>query len=307
MMRTMLAVLIVVMLVATASAYDPMYSYRNAGTHAAGSFGLAGRWVYTTATGFYDEDGNKEEMGGAGWTEKDTWQSITFDGYYAIGEKWELGLFVPYTFLTYSYEDARAHDPESASGIGDLWFYTKYRFTDAPIWTAQFGWKFNTGAAPVAAPWGLWYDKDGNPPIGSGQMDLDISLWFGLPSESGRFDAALGYRYRMAGDLDVVGFRTATVEYDPGDEIHFFLAYEYFLNEAWALGLASDGFFGQDLKFDSVTVDDPTSAVNAVYLNPYFDYDMMNGWSLAAGFSYPIMGQNIHAGWGFDAAVGWNW
>jgi hypothetical protein len=308
MMRVVLAVLIAFMLVATASAYDPMYSYRNAGTAPAGSFGLAGRWVYLAATDYYDDEGNKEKMEGFGYEEKDTWQSITFDAYYATMDQWTAGVFIPYTFLTYNYTDAR-DDSEDASGIGDIWLYTKYRFTDAPMWTGQFGWKINTGAAPVY--WGpsgwLWYDEDDNPAIGSGQMDLDLSLWFGLPSESGRFDAALGYRYRMEGELDAMVSRQEKIKYDPGDEIHYYLNYVYFLNEAWSLGLASDGYFGQDDKLAGETWDDPTTARNAVYLDPYVGHNMMNGWSLGAGFHYPIMGQNIHASWGFDAYVGWNW
>ncbi len=297
MVRTIFAVMLIALFAASASAYDFLYSGDTAMTHDAGSFGVKGTFLYMMANSYYDADGEKQDYEDDG---SFTGMWIPIDIYYSIMDQLELGVQAKFLSNKYTWSsESRGDEEATGSGLGDTWVWVKYMFMPEPMFTARVGAKIATGEDEP---------DEGDIPTGEGQMDIDGAIMFGMPAGPGQFDAAVGYRYRMSREVEYT--IRETYDYKPGNEIHFYAAYTYFLNDAMNLRLGADGYFGSDDEVDwgttsrdFETVDD--SASNAVYVNPGFDYMMENGVAFGADFHYPLMGTNVEADWGFGICVGW--
>jgi hypothetical protein len=292
MKRIMLSLMVLAMVASSASAYDFLYTRDTAMTHEAGTFGIDGTFIWFTANSFFDESGDSQDFPTDATR---TIIAIPVNFYYAISDQFEVGVQPKFLMPKEEWPIGREVMEFSASGIGDTWIDAKYMFMPEPLLTARLGVKVATGDDEPA---------DDEIATGDGQMDIDGALLFGAPAGPGMFDGALGYRHRLARSEEV---GRATYDYTPGSEIHFMAGYTYFLNDYMNLRLAADGFFGGDADVElgsRETVED--SAVNAVYINPAIEYMMENGVMLGADFHYPLMGQNLHADWGFDIFLGWS-
>lgn len=295
MMRIILAVVLVIALAMSAGAYDILYSNDTAATHDAGAFGIDVSFLYFMSTGGYDADGESYDWDSdnADITYSGMWFPI--DIYYAVTDGFELG--VTPIFMMDKVAMLDSDDDLSGTGIGDTWIWAKYGFMPDPILTARVGFKLATGNDEPD------YDELA---LGSGQMDIDGALLFGVPAGPGSFDAALGYRYRMAQTVE----DARSYDYKPGSEFHFFAGYTYFLSDVMSLRVGTDGYFGGEAELDAgetrefEAIED--SASNVVYINPGFDYIMDNGIALGFDMHYPLMGTNIvNAAWGLGLSVGW--
>jgi len=285
MIRSILAVSLVIALAMSAGAYDELYSNDTAATHYAGDFGIDVSFLYFTANSGYDADGESYDFAdGVEYT--GMWFPV--DIYYGVTDGFELGV-TPIFKMDKATQPAS--DPElSGTGIGDTWIWAKYGFLPDPMLTARVGFKLATGVNEEDA------DLD-ELALGSGQMDIDGALLFGVPAGPGSFDVALGYRYRLAQKI-------SEIDHKPGSEFRFFGGYTYFLGDAMNLRLGADGFFGGDPTVDGDAIPDVTGST-AVYINPGFDYIMDNGVVLGFDMHYPLMGANIDAAWGLGLSVGW--
>jgi len=299
MTRTMLAVVLVIALAMSASAfdmrtYDALYTGDTAETPEAGSFGIQGSFIYLMADQSYDSEGDSQD-----WGEDDQatgmWFPIRIS--YGVMDNFEVG--VTPMFVMNSLEYGPPSDLEyEGTGLADTWIWAKYGFALDPIVTARLGVKVATGVDVDDAD----FDEL---PTSSGQMDIDAALVFGLPSGPGSLDASIGYRYRMdRTDAD-------DVEHTPGNEINFTATYTYYLGDAMNLRLGAGGFFGSDPEVDGEPIEDPATpgvdmlGSNLVSINPGFDYIMDSGLALGFDVFYPLMGTNIDAGWGLGLSVGW--
>jgi len=274
-------VLAMVALASTAGAYDFLYSGDRAATHDAGAFGVkAGIW-YFMADKAYDSEGESQDLDG-----KYTNMWVPINVYYAVMDQFEIGVKPSFAMLKAEADDAaRDGDELTGTGLGDTWVYAKYMFMPEPMMTARLGAKIATGNDEP---------EEDELPTGSGQMDIDAALLFGLPAGPGTFDAALGYRMRM---------ENSDSEWKPGDEIHFLGCYTYPMSDVLALKVAADGYFGSDGEWQGETVDD--SGCNIVYINPGVDYTMASGMTVGADFHYPLMGTSNLAEWGLGVYIGW--
>jgi hypothetical protein len=305
MVRSILAVMLVMALAVSASAfggYDFLYTNDSAMTHDAGMFGVKAMLIYGMSNSWYDSEGESQDYPHDGkYTAM--WVPVTL--YYGITDQIEVGVQPKYINDKYEWDPDARTEEETASGIGDTWIYGKYMFMPEPIVTARLGVKVPTG------------DDEGdadNGPVGDGQMDIDAALMVGMPVGPGMFDAALGYRYRMSKDYteDYYTRETYTYTWNPGGEIHFDAHYTYYLSDMMNLRIGLNGFFGSDDEYTSDVVPDEyltdegkDSARNAVMIAPGFDYMMENGVGLGLDFFYPLMGQNIDAVWGIGGYVSW--
>ena len=292
MIRSTLAVILVTALAMSAGAYDILYSNDTAATHDAGAFGVDVSFLYFMANSGYDKDGESYD-----WADGIEYTGMWFpiDIYYGVIDGFEVGVTPIFMMDKVTYPDPTPED--SGTGIGDTWIWAKYGFLPDPMLTARVGFKVATGVAEE--------DVDAEElKTGSGQMDIDGALMFGVPAGPGSFDAAIGYRYRMAKTV-------ADVDCAPGSEIQFFAGYTYFLGDAMNLRLGADGFFGSEPTEDGDPIPDianpgeDLTGANVVYINPGFDYVMDNGVVLGFDMHYPLMGANVDPPWGFGLSVGW--
>lgn len=283
-MRSTLCALMIVVLVGlatTAGAYDFLYTGDKAATHDAGGFGLqAGLW-YFMADKAYDHDGESQDLG-FDWTA----MYIPLCVYYAVADQFEVGVKPHYSML--KAEESSSRDASfEGSGLGDTWVYAKYMFMPEPMMTARLGVKVATGDDLSDS------GSENDIGTGSGQMDLDGAVLFGIPAGPGMFDGSVGYRMRM---------ENSEYKWKPGNEIHFTGCYSYFMSDMMSLKLAADGYFGSDGADDGETVTD--SGCNIVYVNPGIEYMMESGMTLGADFHYPLMGTSNYAEWGVGVYVG---
>lgn len=283
-MRSTLCVLMVVALVGfatTAGAYDFLYSGDKAATHDAGSFGVkVGLW-YLMADEAYDSEGESQET-----CCKYTNMWFPINVYYAAMDQFEIGVKPSFAMLKAEPdEDSREEGDLEGTGLGDTWIYAKYMFMPEPMMTARLGAKVATGNSEPEE------DELGT---GSGQMDIDGAVLFGVPAGPGVFDAGVGYRMRM---------ENSDTKWKPGNEIHFNACYSYLMSDMMALKLAADGYFGSDGAYDGETIEE--TGCNIVFVNPGIDYTMESGMTLGADFHYPLMGTSNLAEWGFGVYVGW--
>jgi len=292
MMRIILAVALVIALAMSAGAYDELYSNDTAATHDAGAFGIDVGFLYFMSSGGYDSDGESYDWEDADYT--GMWFPI--DIYYGVMDGFEIGVTPIFMMDKVTLTDP--DDEYSGTGIGDTWIWAKYGFMPDPMLTARVGFKLATGNDEP--------DED-ELALGSGQMDIDGALMFGVPAGPGSFDAALGYRYRMAISADEDARDAGDVK--PGSEFHFFAGYTYFLSETMGLRIGTDGYFGGEVEYDLGDARDfeaiEDSASSIVYINPGFDYIMDSGMTLGFDMHYPLMGANIDAAWGLGLTVGW--
>jgi hypothetical protein len=287
-----------------ASAYDFLYTGDTAMTHDAGAFGVSGGLMYFMADEYYDKDGEAQELG-VDWTAM--W--IPIHVYYAAMDNMEFGVNAKFGMLKLTPDEG---EDVEGSGLGDTWIWAKYMFLPEPMVSARLGLKVNTGSEACCPELGFatgffGTDEDDDIATGQGQMDIDGAIMIGVPAGPGQFDAAVGYRYRMAQEVSMDARDEDTWDFIPGSEIHFAAGYTYYISDMMNFGIAADGFFGSEAEWetsdDSGTFDD--SAANAVWINPSFEYMMETGLTLGVDMQYMLMGQNAPVEWGFGAFVGW--
>jgi hypothetical protein len=276
--------------------YDVPYTGDTGATLDAGGFSIQGSFLYFTADSYYDSEGESQEWG-SDTKFTDTWIPIKIG--YGIMDGFEVGVTPMFVMNKLEHGDARATEYEG-TGIADTWIWAKYGILPDPMMTVRLGVKVPTGVDLEEA------ELDDELPTGSGQMDLDGAVMFGVPAGPGSLDASIGYRYRMdiTSDDELIADRT------PGNEVHFYAGYSYFLSDVMSLRLAAGGFFGSDPEEDGEPIPVGMTGTyevgsNLVSINPGFDYIMDSGMSLGFDIYYPLMGTNINAGWGLGLSVGW--
>jgi len=303
MMRGTLAVILLIALAMSAGAYDVLYSNDTAATHEPGLFGIGASFIYLTADQRYDADGEIQDGIvtddvldiNATFTRK--WFPV--DIYYGVLDGFEVGA-TP-IFMLDKMTDPDSVNDVTGTGIGDTWIWAKYNIAPDPLMTARVGVKVATGNHE-----GTDIEDGLELALGTGQMDIDGAFMFGVPLPDGFFDGSIGYRYRMAESAE-----DGADEFKFGNEIHFFVGYTHFLNEALSFGVGADGYFGSDpTKNDGEPIDDANpgefrTGPSAVYINPSFDYIMDGGLSLGVDVHYPLMGANVDAAWGVGLSVRW--
>ena len=293
MMRGTLAVILLIALAMSAGAYDVLYSNDTAATHEPGLFGIGASFIYFAADSEFKKDGESLDWeDGRDYTGK--WFPV--DIYYGVLDGFEVGA-TP-IFMLDEMTVPGSVNPETGTGIGDTWIWAKYNIAPDPLMTARVGVKVATGNHEIL---GVEHELA----LGTGQMDIDGAFMVGVPLPDGFFDGSIGYRYRMA--------KSATeeaLEYKFGNEIHFFVGYTHFLNEALSFRVGADGYFGSDPTEDGDPIEDVNpdeflTGPSAVYINPSFDYIMDGGLSLGLDVHYPLMGANVKAAWGVGLSVSW--
>lgn len=310
-MLSVMLIMFVVVFAATAQGYDRLYTGDTAMTHDAGAFGIDVGLIYFMADSAYDQDGESVDFEDASWTN----MMIPVDVYYSIMDQFEVALLPSFAMKKLDFDEG---EDMEGSGITDTWFAAKYMFMPEPMMTVRVAVKVPTGTEPYDPAGhmgdGGMCDEDCDLALGSGQMDIDGAIMFGMPAGPGMFDLAVGYRYRMAQEVTVEfedGREEYTYDYTPGSEIHFAACYTYQLSDMMNLSLAADGFFGSDDEFDYEGIEEhhpdagEETGRNVVYINPGFEYMMENGMSIGVDMHYPLMGTNYPAEWGFGAYLGW--
>jgi hypothetical protein len=300
----MLAVVLVLALAMSASAYDFLYGGDTAMTPEAGSFSVGIGLKYLMADEAYNPDGDSEDIG-ADWTAM--W--IPIHAQYGVMDNLAVGVNAKFGMPKLSASDSRDENEIDGSGIGDTWIWAKYMFIPDPVLSARVGVKLPTGEEPWLEffPVGFYgVNEDGDIVTGSGYTSLDGALMLGVPAGPGTFEAALGYRYNLAREME--GARSS-YDYTHGARIQLAAAYKFDISDAMGLSIGMDGFWGSDDEVssgdsrDSMTLD--STAANAVYFSPAFHYIMDSGMTLGVDMTYPIMGQWIPAEWGLGLYVGW--
>ena len=298
MVRIILAAVLVVALAMTASAfgaraYDALYSGDTAMTRDAGAFGVDVGFIYLMADKSYDQDGESVDWG---TDEKGTGMWFPVRLGYGVADGFEIGATPMFVMNKYEWPSDRTEEIKG-TGLTDTWVWAKYMFMPDPMMTARLGVKIATGNDEP--------DED-ELATGSGQMDIDGAIMFGVPAGPGTFDAAVGYRYRLARTYE----DARSYDYKPGSEIHFTAGYSYPFSDTMGLGIGVEGFFGSEDEVDFgdaersfETIED--TAANIVNINPSFYYMMDSGMDLGVDFYYPLMGQNVDAGWGLGLSIGW--
>jgi hypothetical protein len=281
MRRSILSVAVIVFVVGlacTAGAYDFLYFNDSPMTHDAGTFGVSAGFVYFSQNGWYDNDGEKVDFEGdmAG-----TEMYAPVDIYYSIMDQLEIGIKPAFQMNTWTDLDGDEFD---SNGIMDTWIDAKYMIMMDPMVTARAGLKVATGDDEG--------DED-NGPTGTGQMDIDAAVLFGMPAGPGQFGAQVGYRMGLEDDDGCA----------PGGKIMFLVDYHYPLSDVMQLKVAADGYFGSDNTVDGDAVED--SGSNAVEINPGITYSMDNGMDVGFDVFYVLMGTNEAAKWGAGLCVGW--
>ena len=300
MMRGTLAVILLIALAMSAGAYDVLYSNDTAATHEPGLFGIGASFIYFAADQWYDGDGEIQD----GIVTDDvlddnstlTRKWFPVDIYYGVLDGFEIGA-TP-IFMLEKMTDPDSVVDETGTGIGDTWIWAKYNIAPDPLMTARVGVKIATGNHEIL-------DGEHELALGTGQMDVDGAFMFGVPLPDGFFDGSIGYRYRMAESAE-----DGADEFKFGNEIHFFVGYTHFLNDALSLRVGADGYFGSDPTEDGEPIaganpDEFKTGPSAVYINPSFDYIMDGGLSLGIDVHYPLMGANVDAAWAVGLSVGW--
>ncbi len=296
MMRGTLAVILLIALAMSAGAYDVLYSNDTAATHEPGAFGIGASFIYFAADSEFKKDGESLD-----WEDGNDYTGKWFpvDLHYAVLDGFEIGA-TP-IFMLDRMTDANSVVDETGTGIGDTWIWAKYNIAPDPLMTARVGVKVATGNHEIL-------DGEHELPLGTGQMDIDAAFMVGAPLPDGFFDGSIGYRYRMAESAE-----DGAPEFKFGNEIHFFVGYTHFLNEALSFRVGADGYFGSDPTEDGEPIEDESfvgsdevlTGPSAVYINPGFDYVMDGGLSLGVDVHYPLMGANVNAAWGIGLSVGW--
>ncbi len=281
MRRSILSVAMIVFVVglaATAGAYDVLYFNDSPMTHDVGSFGIGAGVVYFSHTGVYDVDGEKFDFeGDTAVTE----MYVPIDIYYSVMDQLELGIKPGFQMNSAT---SFTGDEFDASGITDTWIDAKYMIMMDPMVTARVGLKLATGDDEG--------DED-NGPTGTGQMDIDAAVLFGMPAGPGQLGGQLGYRMGMEHESG----------WAPGGKILFLVDYLYPLSDVMDLKIAADGYFGSDATFEGDSIDD--SASNLVEINPGIVYGMDNGIDVGFDVFYVLMGANEAAKWGAGLCCAW--
>lgn len=281
MRRSILSVAMIVFVVGlatTAGAFDFLYYNDTPMTHDAGTFGIGTGVVYFSWSGIYDVDGeNTAFEGDMAMTE----MYIPVDLYYSVMDQLEIG--VKPGFMMNKMTDFGGDEYEF-TGITDTWVDAKYMVMMDPMVTARVGVKLATGDCEG--------DED-NGPTGTGQMDIDAAVLFGMPAGPGMFGGQLGYRMGME---DEDGWA-------PGGAILFLVNYFHPLSDVMQLKVAADGYFGSDYTVDGDAVEDTGGSL--VEVNPGIIYSMDNGMDVGFDVFYVVMGANEGAKWGAGLCVGW--
>ncbi len=288
MRRSILSVAMIVFVVglaATAGAYDVLYFNDTPMTHDTGMFGIGAGVVYFSQNGWYDVDGEKFDFeGDTAVTE----MYIPIDIYYSVMDQLEIG--IKPGFVMTKTTDFFVEGDYDATGIGDTWIDAKYMIMMDPMVTARVGLKLATGDDEG--------DED-NGPTGTGQMDIDAAVLFGMPAGPGQFGGQVGYRIGMEDDDGCA----------PGGKIMFLVDYVHPLSDVMDLKIALDGYFGSDDTIDGeVTEGDfgtEDSAGSLVEINPGIVYAMDNGMDVGFDVFYVLMGANEAAKWGAGLCFGW--
>ncbi len=297
MMRGILAVILLIALAMSAGAYDVLYSNDTAATHEPGAFGIGASFIYFAANSEFKKDGESLDWeDGNDYTAK--WFPI--DIHYGVLDGFEVG--VTPIFMMDTMSDPDSVNDVTGTGIGDTWIWAKYNIAPDPLMTARVSVKVATGNHE-----GDDIELGQELALGTGQMDIDAAFMIGAPLPDGFFDGSLGYRYRMAESTE-----DGAPESKFGNEIHFFVGYTHFLNEALSFRVGADGYFGSDPTEDGEPIEDNPldpdefqTGPSAVCINPSFDYVMDSGLSLGLDVHYPLMGANVNAAWGIGLSVGW--
>jgi len=298
MIRGTLAVILLIALAMSAGAYDVLYSNDTAAAHETGAFGIGASFIYFSADSEFEKDGESTD-----WDSGKEYTGMWFplDIYYVVLDGFELGVTPIFKMDTMTVPDSEID--KTGTGIGDTWIWAKYNIAPDPLMTARVGVKVATGNHEI-----LKQELDHELPLGTGQMDVDGAFMLGMPLPDGFFDGSVGYRYRMAESSE-----DGAPEFKFGNEIHFFVGYTHFLNDALNFRVGADGYFGSDPTEDGKSIDDLgtvdpddfETGPSAVYINPGFDYIMDGGPSLSIDVHYPLMGANIDAAWGVGLSVSW--
>ncbi len=298
MVRNTLAVVLIFALAMTAGAfdmatYDVLYTGDTGATLDAGGFGIQGSFLHFSANSSYDQDGESQDWGDD-YKASGTWIPVKIS--YGIMDGFEVGVTPMFVMNKLEYTGARSTEYEG-TGIADTWIWAKYGILPDPMMTVRLG---------VKVPTGNDEPDDDELGTGSGQMDIDGAVMFGVPAGPGSLDASIGYRYRMdrTGDEDA-----REGDYTPGNEVHFYAGYSYFLSDVMSLRLGAGGHFGSDPQIDGEPIpmgpDSDVVGSKIVSINPGFDYIMDSGMSLGFDVYYPLMGTNVDAAWGLGLSVGW--
>jgi len=298
MVRSALALTLVLAMVAGAGAYDQLYTGDSAAVREAPSFGIEGTVLFVSANSEFDDQGETVDWAdGTEFTGKWFPVRITYVPMHGL----EIGASP--IFMMENRTFASSDTEFKGTGIGDTWAWAKYNFSLEPVLSARVGVKLPTGNDEVLA-------SEDELILGTGQTDIDASLMVGLPAGEGILDLALGYRVRLARSVDQTDSRVDELLADekPGDEIRFLLGYSHSFNDAVGFRLAADGYFGAEPTIDGKTISigagETKPASSVVYINPGIDYSMQNGVSLGLDLHYPLMGTSVHKNWGFGLSVG---
>lgn len=186
---------------------------------------------------------------------------------YGITGDWAAGIDLPY-----SWQKAGA---ETASGVGDLRLFTKYRFWRHDTLGAQetaavlLKVKFDTG------------DEDASPAIGTGTTDTILGLTYGYESRKWYRWAGLRYRFNDENDIGL----------ERGDKILFDLVGGIRLkptgylqpDTVWLLEL--NGEYGSKAELNSISIDN--TGGTAWFVSPGVFWTKRN-FAVKAGVQIPV-------------------
>jgi hypothetical protein len=305
MLRGALIAAAVMALAPGAHAYDVLYSGDVAMTHDAGTFGIEGAVLHFTADQWF-RDGELTDgvvVDRLLRSDDDARYTGTF---YPVRARYSpfrqlevggIGIFLDEKIENYA-DPATGLPDHKGLGVGDTWIWAKYNFSVDPLMTLRLAGKLPTGEDKP--------DSD-ELPTGSGQVDLDGAMMFGVPAGPGWINAAFGYRYRTERKADPED--AGSYSFKPGNEVHFFVGYTQLVGESFNVRVGADGSVGSDYEggpgAESENTTTADTGVSLISFNPGIDYVTSSGIWIGLDLYYPIFGKNANALKGFGLSAGW--
>ncbi len=231
--------------------------------------------MYSSATKFYDADGDAQDWGG-------TWSAFGLclrPAYYGMmnENRWMVSAAIPFNSVSPAVGDAQ-------SGIGDIQLSAAYWFID------------DHRKGTYLSFW-LWADLpvgDDAKGLGTGQVDIRPGLAYAMEKFPYQVQVSAYYNLRM---------KNSDTEIQPGNEIWANADFSYGFNENMWAGAALETGFGSDWKADGTTWTD--SKEQWFYVGPQFNYQVNPNVGLKFAGLYNVMGKNTAQAFNINARITW--
>jgi hypothetical protein len=230
---------------------------------------------FATASSFYDQNGDAVDMGES-WN---AFQVAARPTYYGMlnENRWMVSAVLPLVSNNPAGGDAE-------TGIGDMQLSAAYWVID----------EHKTGT--YLSVW-LWSDLptgDDQKGLGTGQANIRPGVAFAKENPQYRIQGSIYYNLR---------FKNSDSEFKPGDELWANADFGYQANPQFMPGLEFQTGWGQNSKWNDITVDD--SKVQWFGIGPYAEYQVNPQVNMKLTGLYNVMGKLTPQSFDIQARVTW--